>query len=120
MLAVAVLVVLLIACANSAWLFSARSVDRRSEAAIRAALGAGRWRIVRQILIESIVLALAGGALGVLLAFWGLPGLLALQDQGWQADMDIFVIGLAVLVAMAAGALCGLAPALRACAARSD
>ena len=113
MLAVAVLVVLLIACANSAWLFSARAVDRRSEAAIRAALGAGRWRIVRQILIESIVLALAGGALGLLLAVWGLPGLLALQDQGWQADMDIFVVGLAVLVSMSVGALCGLAPALR-------
>ena len=113
MLAVAVMVVLFIACANSAWLFSARSVDRRGEAAIRAALGAGRWRIVRQILIESIVLALAGGALGILLAFWSLPGLLALQDQGWRAEMDIFVIGLAVLVATTAGALCGLAPALR-------
>jgi putative ABC transport system permease protein len=113
MLAVAVIVVLFIACANSAWLFSARSIDRRGEAAIRAALGAGRWRIVRQILIESIVLALAGGALGVLLAFWILPGLLALQDQGWRAEMDIFVIGLAVLVATAAGALCGLVPALR-------
>jgi predicted permease len=59
------------------------------------------------------VLALAGGALGVLLAFWILPGLLALQDQGWRAEMDIFVIGLAVLVATAAGALCGLVPALR-------
>jgi putative ABC transport system permease protein len=113
MLAVAVFVVLLIACANSAWLFSARSVDRRSEGAIRAALGAGRWRIVRQILIESIVLALAGGALGILLASWGLPGVLALQDQGWQADMDLLVIGLAVLVSMSVGALCGLAPALR-------
>jgi putative ABC transport system permease protein len=113
MLAVAVVVVLFIACANSAWLFSARSVDRRGEAAIRAALGAGRWRIVRQTLIESIVLALAGGALGVLLAFWSLPALLALQDQGWRADMDIFVIALAVLVATSAGALCGLVPALR-------
>ena len=113
MLAVAVMVVLFIACANSAWLFSARSVDRRGEAAIRAALGAGRWRIVRQVLIESIVLALVGGGLGVLLAFWSLPAVLALQDQGWRAEMDIFVIGLAVLVATAAGASCGLVPALR-------
>ncbi len=113
MLAVSVMVVLLIACANSAWLFSARSIDGRGEAAIRAALGAGRWRIVRQILIESIVLALAGGGLGVLLAFWSLPGLLALQDQGWRAEMDIFVVGVAVLVATTAGALCGLVPALR-------
>jgi putative ABC transport system permease protein len=113
MLAVAVVVVLLIACANSAWLFSARSIDRRGEAAVRAALGAGRWRIVRQVLIESIVLALGGGALGILLAFWSLPALLALQDQGWRAEMDVLVIGLAVFVATTAGAVFGLVPALR-------
>ena len=113
MLAVAVAVVLLIACANSAWLFSARAVDRRSESAVRAALGAGRWRIVRQVLIESIVLALIGGALGILVATWSLPSLLNLQEQGWQAETDIVVLGAAVLLATLAGALCGLVPALR-------
>ena len=113
MLAVAVAVVLLVACANSAWLFSARAVDRRSESAVRAALGAGRWRIVRQVLIESVALALMGGALGILLAIWGLPALLALQTEGWQAEMDVLVIGAAALLATLAGALCGLVPAFR-------
>ena len=113
MFAVAVVVVLFIACANSAWLFSARAVDRRSESAIRAALGAGRWRIVRQLLIESIVLALLGGTVGILLAVWSLPSLLELQAQGWQAETDVFVLGIAAFIAAAAGALCGLAPALR-------
>ena len=111
-LAVAVAVVLLIACVNSVWLFSARSLDRRSEMAIRGALGAGRWRIVQQTLIESIVLALAGGGLGILLAFWSLPILVALQEQAWRADMDIFVVGVAVLVAASTGAMFGLMPAL--------
>lgn len=113
MLAVAVAVVLLVACANSAWLFSARAVDRRGESAVRAALGAGRWRIVRQVVIESVALALIGGALGILLAIWGLPALLALQTQGWQAEIDLFVIGAAVLLATLAGAMCGLVPAFR-------
>ena len=113
MLAVVVALVLLIACANSAWLFSARAVDRRSESAVRAALGAGRWRIVRQILVESTLLAFISGGLGILLATWGLPGLLALHGETWQADVDVVVIGIAVLVATLVGAFCGLAPALR-------
>lgn len=113
MLAIAVAVVLLIACANSAWLFSARAVDRRSESAVRAALGAGRWRIVRQVLIESVMLALFGGVIGILFAVWTLPALLTLQAQGWEAQMDIFVISLSALVATSAGALCGLVPAFK-------
>jgi putative ABC transport system permease protein len=113
MFAVAMAVVMFIACANSAWLFSARALERRTESAIRGALGAGRWRIVRQILIESIALALIGGALGILLAVWSLPSVLALQEQGWQAELDIFVIGVAVLVATSAGVVCGLVPAIR-------
>lgn len=114
MLGVAVAIVLLIACANSAWLFSARAVDRRAESAVRAALGASRWRIVRQILVESLVLAMLGGALGILLVMWTLPWLLELpQAQGWRADMDLFVIGIAAFVATSAGALCGLVPAFR-------
>lgn len=114
LLAAAVGIVLLIACANGAWLFSARAVDRRSEAAVRTALGAGRWRIVRQMLIESVVLTLIGGALGIALAAWTLPPLLSLpQGQGWDAEIDIFVLGGAALLSVLAGALCGLMPALR-------
>jgi putative ABC transport system permease protein len=114
LLAAAVGIVLLIACANSAWLFSARAVDRRSEAAVRAALGAGRWRIVRQMLSESVLLTLIGGVLGIVLATWALPPLLSLpQGQGWDAEMDIVVFGGAALLSVFAGALCGLVPALR-------
>ena len=115
MLTFAVVVVLLIACANSAWLFSARAVDQRAESALRTALGAGRWRIARKVLIESVTLALLGGAVGVVVAFWALPFLLALPPRGqaWEADMDVVVIGLAVVVAAFAGTLCGLVPALR-------
>lgn len=114
LLALAVLVVLGIACMNSAWLFSARAVERRSESAVRAALGAGRWRVVRQVLIESVILALFGGATGVLLAVWSMPWLLSLTEGGtWQADMDVGVLGLVAAVTVATGMLCGVVPALR-------
>jgi predicted permease len=115
MLAFAVGFVLLVACANSAWLFSARAFDRRGESTVRVALGASHWRVMRQILSESVLLTLIGGALGIVIAVWALPLLLTLppEAQGWHAETDAFVIGAAVFVSVAAGALCGLLPAFK-------
>jgi putative ABC transport system permease protein len=107
--------VLLIACANVANLLLARSVSRGRELSIRAAIGAGRLRLVRQLLTESIVLSLAGGVVGVLLASWLLRLFLVLAPAnfaGVQAiRMDLQVLLMTLAVAMATGVLFGLAPA---------
>jgi predicted permease len=109
--------VLLIACVNVANLMMARSLGRNREFAVRAALGAGRARIVRQLLTESMLLALAGGGLGLMLAAWGtkvalqhLPsGLPRASEVGMDWRVLLFTAGIVLLC----GILFGLAPALR-------
>jgi putative ABC transport system permease protein len=109
--------VLLIACANIANLLLARAAARSHETAIRAAVGAGRGHILRQALTESLVLAAAGGVLGVFAAYWGINGLIAIGPADVprlaQARVDGAVLGFALLVTLVSGLVFGIAPALR-------
>jgi putative ABC transport system permease protein len=110
--------VLLIACVNVSNLLVARSVGRRREVAIRTALGAGRARLIRQLLTESLVLALAGGVTGSLLAVWGAEALVALSAGSLPRTSEVRVDARVLLFALAASlvtaAVSGLWPALRA------
>ncbi|MGA2326600.1 MAG: ABC transporter permease [Bryobacteraceae bacterium] len=112
--------VLLIACANLAGLLAARAAARQKEIAIRLALGAGRWPIIRQLLLESGVLSIAGGLLGLLVAFWTTRGLLRLvEDDGWLSyAIDLRLLGFAMALSLLTGLAFGLIPALQ--AARPD
>ena len=114
----AVACVLLIACANVANLLLSRGLSRRKELAIRAALGASRGRIVRQLLVESMILGLAGGALGLLFAYWGLGWMRSLGSRSVPRLYDIRINGGVLLftvgVSLVSAIIFGLAPALRA------
>src|SRR5690349_1188563 len=110
--------ILAIACANIASLLLARAAARRSEMAVRLSLGAGRLRVVRQLLTESVMLASLGGAFGVLFAIWGMRSLTFLFSHGQEnftlhAELNWNVLSVTAALSVVCGLLFGLAPAIQ-------
>jgi putative ABC transport system permease protein len=112
----AVALLLLIACANVGNLMLVKASGREREAALRLALGAGRRRLIRQALTESLVMSLAGGIAGVALGWWGTQALQAMQPEGMlrvaKFEFDWVVLGYVVLITTVSGLLFGMAPAV--------
>jgi len=118
LLAVAMLI-LVVACANIANLLLARATARRREMAVRLSIGAGRWRVIRQLLTESVLLSVAGGVLGLALAVWGMQFLTLLMANGSEdftvrPSLNWRVLGMAFGLALLTGVLFGLMPAVQA------
>jgi putative ABC transport system permease protein len=111
----AMVCVLLIACLNVANLLVARGVTRQQEMAVRAALGADRWRVARGLMVETVPLAVAGGVLGTLFAYWALPTLTsrlpAELPRAEEIGIDLRVLGFTVVISLLTGVIFGVLPA---------